>query len=157
MKLNLGCGNEILPEFINIDSRNISGVDKVSDIRNLSWVKDASCKLVRMSHVIEHFKENEVISILKECFRILENYGIIEIYCPNAEKIAKDYIESKIPCKEFSRLLFGNQEYEENLHRLAIDRKRLDNMVMEVGFEIIGKEPRPNAYPYDLGVQCRKI
>jgi len=157
MKLNLGCGSEILPGFINVDGRNLPGIDKVSDIRDLSWVKNDSCEVVRMSHIIEHFKESEIINILKECFRILENQGILEIYCPDAKKIAADYVEEKIDCGEFSRLLFGNQDYIENLHKEAIDRLRLDNMVKEVGFEIVGRNPRPNAYLYDLGSQVKKI
>lgn len=157
MKLNLGCGNEILSEFINVDSRNLVGVDKVSDIRNLSWATSDSCNVIRMSHIIEHFKKDEIINILEECFRILEDRGILEIYCPDAEKIAKDFIENKILCEEFSRLLFGNQEYEENLHKVAINRGRLDKLVTDVGFEITSRNPRPNSYPYDLGIQCVKI
>jgi len=165
IKLNLGgiedceggSGSPKLIEFTNIDIRDLPEVDIVCDITNLSMFEDTSVDEIRASHVIEHIHPDKIISTLQEWKRVLKVEGLLRIYCPDAEKITKDFVDSKIDCKEFSRLLFGNQDFGENLHRLVIDRKFLDDIVTKVGFEIISKNPRPNAYPYDLGVQCRKI
>lgn len=165
IKLNLGGvekqeggpGSPILIGFTNIDIRNLPGVDIVHDITDLPMFKDDSADEIRASHVIEHILTNKIIKTLAEWYRVLKPNGLLRIYCPDAEKIAKDFIEGKIPCEEFSRLLFGNQEYGENVHRIALNRKRLDEMVESTGFEIVNRDPRPNAYFYDLGVQARKI
>jgi predicted SAM-dependent methyltransferase len=165
LKLNLGGVEKfeggpnslLLKGFTNIDIRKLPGVDIVCDITNLSMFKDNSVDEIRASHVIEHIPPDKIISTLQEWKRILKIEGLLRIYCPDAEKITKDFVEDRIDCKEFSRLLFGNQEYGENVHRLAIDRERLDDLVIKVGFTIISRNPRPNAYLYDLGVQCKKI
>ena len=165
IKLNLGgvekqeggLGSPVLIDFTNIDIRNLPGVDIIHDITDLPMFQDDSVDEIRVSHVIEHIPTDKIIKTLAEWYRILKSDGLLRIYCPDAEKIAEDYIEGKIPCVEFSRLLFGNQEYGENVHRLSFDRKRLDDLVESTGFEIVGRDPRPNAYFYDLGVQAKKI
>ena len=165
LKLNLGgvekfeggSDSALLEEFTNIDIRDLPGVDIVCDITKLLMFKDNTVDEIRASHCIEHISLNLIINVLKEWHRVLKVGGLLRIYCPDAKKIAQDFVENKIDCVEYGRLLFGNQDYKENCHMLAIDRQRLDELVISAGFKIIGRDPRPNAYPYDLGVQCRKV
>jgi predicted SAM-dependent methyltransferase len=165
IKLNLGgveefeggSGSPRLVDFTNIDiCPNLRGVDIVCDIANLPMFKDISVDEIRVSHAIEHLPLDKIDLALKEWHRILIPNGLLRIYCPDAKKIAQDFVENKIDCVKYSRLLFGNQDYKENYHLLAIDRQRLDELVISAGFKIIGRDPRPNAYPYDLGVQAKK-
>ena len=165
VKLNLGGAERVeggggsppLEGFTHIDIRNLPGVDIVHDITNLPMFEDDSVDEIRVSHAIEHISPDKIIKALQEWYRILKSEGLLRIYCPDAYKLAQDYVSGKIDCEKFSYQLFGAQEYEENLHRLAIDGERLGKMVTEAGFEIIGRDPRPNAYPWDLGIQCKKI
>lgn len=156
MKVNLGCGSEILEGWVNIDVRPLPGVDVVCDLKDLSQFEDGSWDECRMSHVIEHFTEPEAISILGQVFCKLKKGGKLEVYCPDAMTIAWYYVHEELPIKEFSRLLFGNQAYPEELHKLALDSERLANLVYQIGFKVTSYNPRPNAYPYDLGVQAVK-
>ncbi|MCK4359398.1 MAG: methyltransferase domain-containing protein [Candidatus Cloacimonetes bacterium] len=164
-KLNLGGfellegggGSPPLEGFTNIDVRNIAGVNIVHDIISLPMFEDESVDEIRVSHAIEHISPDKITEALQEWHRILKPNGILRIYCPDAYKLAQDYVSGKIDCEKFSYQLFGAQSYKEDLHRLAIDRTRLDKIVTDAGFEIIGREPRPNAYPWDLGIQCKKI
>lgn len=156
MKVNLGCGSEILEGWVNVDVRQLPGVDVVCDLKDLSQFKDESWDACRMSHVIEHFTEAEAVSVLGQVFCKLKKGGRLEVYCPDAMTIAWYYVHEELPIKEFSRLLFGNQAYPEELHKMAIDVGRLDDLVKNAGFEIVSNNPRPNAYPYDLGVQAVK-
>lgn len=156
MKVNLGCGVEILEGYVNVDVRQLPGVDIVCDLKDLSQFEDGSWDECRMSHVIEHFTEAEARAILKQIFCKLKPGGRLEVYCPDAMTIAWYYIHEELSIKEFSRLLFGNQAYPEELHKMASDAERLDDLVKNAGFEIVTHNPRPNAYPYDLGVQAVK-
>lgn len=165
IKLNLG-GNEKfeggggsppLEGFTNIDVRALPGVDIIHDITSLQGFEDESVDEIRVSHAIEHLSPDKIRDALQEWHRVLKSDGILRIYCPDAYKLAQDYISGKIDCEKFSHQLFGAQSYPEDLHRLAMDRERLDKIVIGVGFEIIGREPRPNAYPWDLGIQAKKI
>jgi predicted SAM-dependent methyltransferase len=166
IKLNLGGvekqeggpNSPFLEGFTNVDIRgDLIGVDIVCDISKLTMFEDETVTEIRASHVIEHLDSKKIMETLGEWHRILKPKGLLRIYCPDAEKIARDYIGGRIPCEEFSRLLFGNQEYGENLHRLAISRERLDKIVTNAGFEIVGRDPRHNAYLWDLGIQAIKI
>lgn len=156
-KIEGGTGSPKLEGFTNVDIRALPGVDIVHDITNLPMFKDDSVDEIRVSHTIEHILPDKIIKALQEWYRILKPNGLLRIYCPDAEKLAKDYVNKVINIEQFSYQLFGAQEYEENLHKLAISRERLDKIVTDAGFEIIGREPRPNAYPWDLGIQCKKI
>jgi len=164
IKLNLGGaernegggGSPPLEGFTNVDIRDLPGVDIVHDIVSLPMFEDDSVDEIRVSHAIEHLSSDKIMKALEEWYRILKPGGLLRIYCPDAFKLARDYVSGKIDCEKFSYQLFGAQEYDENLHRLAIDRERLDKIVTDVGFEIIGRDPRPNAYPWDLGVQAKK-
>lgn len=155
-KIEGGTGSPKLEGFTNVDIRALPGVDIVHDITNLSMFKDETVDEIRVSHAIEHLSPDKIIEALQEWYRILKPEGLLRIYCPDAYKLAWDYINKVINIEQFSYQLFGAQEYKENLHRLAIDGERLGKMVTEAGFEIIGREPRPNAYPWDLGIQCKK-
>lgn len=165
MKLNLGgvekyeggSGTQELIGFTNVDIRNIEGVDIVCDIRKLPFCEDGTVDEIRASHVIEHIQSWEIMDTILEWKRVLKKVGLLRIYCPDANVISVAYVKRLIDSREFSRLMFGNQDYEENCHKVAYDRTSLDNLLEEAGFEIVGRETRPNAYLYDLGVQALKL
>lgn len=156
-KIEGGTGSPKLEGFTNVDIRDLPSVNIVHDITRLPMFEDETVDEIRVSHAIEHIPLDKIIKALQEWYRILKPEGLLRIYCPDAHKLACDYVSGRIDCGQFSYQLFGAQEYEENLHRLAIDGERLGKMVTDAGFEIIGREPRPNAYPWDLGIQCKKI
>ena len=156
MKVNLGCGSEILEGYTNVDVRQFPGVI-VCDLKDLSRFEDNSWDHARLSHVIEHFTWDEAVLIVEQIRRKLKTGGTIEIYCPDAYMLTCHYQVKVISIHEFSRLLFGNQRYPEELHKMALDRNRLTDLLQATGFKVIGYEPRPNAYPYDLGIQGTKV
>lgn len=165
MKLNLGgvekyeggSGTKELIGFINVDIRRIEGVDVVCDIRKLFFCEDESIDEIRASHVIEHINPWEIPDTILEWKRVLKTGGLLRIYCPDANVICAAYVKRLIDSREFSRLMFGNQDYDENYHKAAYNRTRLDNLLEEAGFEIVGRNSRPSAYFYDLGVQALKL
>jgi predicted SAM-dependent methyltransferase len=58
MKLNLGCGDKILPGYVNVDvapSRAGRPPDVLCDLRSLGPFEDASADEVLAVHVVEHF------------------------------------------------------------------------------------------------------
>ena len=56
--LHIGCGDTILPKpFINIDGRDLEGVDLVCDLKDLP-VHDSDFTLIYRSHMLEYFKRN---------------------------------------------------------------------------------------------------
>lgn len=155
-KLNLGCGAEILKGYTNIDIREVPGCNLIADVAKLA-ILDSIVDEIRASHVIEHVPKAILPKVIEEWNRVLKMGGVLNVYCPNAQQIAQDYIEGLIDCKKFSRLLFGNQAYPEDLHYTSFDKERLEELFCAFGFEVIGREPRLNSYRYDLGIQLKKV
>ena len=86
IKLNLGCGDKILPGYINIDtvqSRAGKQPDLISDVRNLKNIKTAIADEILAVHVIEHFYYWEVVPILQVWRRVLKPGGKLILECPN--------------------------------------------------------------------------
>ena len=68
-KLNLGCGDKILPGYVNVDvaeSRRGMKPDVLCDLHKLAPFEDNTVDAILSVHVVEHFWRWEVVDILKE-------------------------------------------------------------------------------------------
>lgn len=89
MKLNLGCGPDIKPGFVNVDLRDFPGVTKV-DLSSLPWPwKDGEVDEILMLDFLEHFPYRKTVPILQEVWRILKPGGRVEIQVPDLEHCAR--------------------------------------------------------------------
>ncbi len=91
--LNLGCGKQCHPDWLNIDVAKTADDVVAHDLRKPLPLPDASCAVVYASHVLEHFAKAEAPQFLAECFRVLEPGGIIRIVVPDLEQIARLYVD----------------------------------------------------------------
>ena len=80
-RLHLGCGNEILPGWINHDLVELPGVDVVHDLDSYPWpFDDDRFEEVRLHHVLEHL--SEPVRAIEELHRITRDGGTIEVRVP---------------------------------------------------------------------------
>lgn len=80
-KLNIGCGNNILPGWINLDISALPGVDVVFDIQNLPLpFADGQFDEVLCQDILEHV---EYIPILRDIYRIMKKGGKLSIRVPH--------------------------------------------------------------------------
>lgn len=80
-KLNIGCGNDIRAEYINLDIAQLPGVDVVCDVDNNPLpFDDNTFEYIICNDVLEHVKLNQV---LKEIHRVLKDDGVVEIRVPH--------------------------------------------------------------------------
>ena len=59
LRLNLGCGHLALADYVNVDMRELPGVDVVAAIDDLPF-DDGSVREIHSAHVLEHFAEEEL-------------------------------------------------------------------------------------------------
>lgn len=99
--LNLGCGHNYLPGFINIDKSKFARCDKRIDLEkgHLPF-KDKTIELIVATHLLEHIKN--IIPLMNECYRVLKDTGEIHIIVPQNEGTWADPTH----CRAFSRLSF---------------------------------------------------
>lgn len=80
-KLNIGCGNHILPGWVNLDISALPGVDVVHDIEKLPLpFSDNRFTEVLCQDILEHV---EYIPILREVLRIMTHGGVLKIRVPH--------------------------------------------------------------------------
>lgn len=57
----------------------------------LDMFEDNSVELIYTSHTIEHMKDNSVINLFEEFYRVLKPGGYLRVVAPNAEEYIKSY------------------------------------------------------------------
>jgi|TARA_B100000315_G_scaffold256942_1_gene304255 SAM-dependent methyltransferase len=86
MRLNLGCGNNKMDGYLNVDSQAACLPDQVVDLETFPWpFDDDSVAEIVMSHVLEHLGETKKVylSIIKEIYRICQPDAEINITVPH--------------------------------------------------------------------------
>ncbi len=101
MKLNLGSGKTNRKEgYINVDIDEKVNPDVVADVRITPWVwaKPNSCDRIEMNNLAEHLAP--FIKVIKECWYVLKNRGILWIKVPllKTEGSFENVLESFLDC-----------------------------------------------------------
>ena len=77
--LNLGCGGDYDPDFVNLD--RAGKADIIWDLEHTPLpFQDGRFKFIVASHVIEHV--NNYIPLMNDLYRILDHNGHLLIYVP---------------------------------------------------------------------------
>jgi len=80
-RLNLGCGTDVRPGFVNLDVAALPGVDVVHDLNVLPLpFEDETFEEILCQDVLEHV---DLIGVLRECHRILQPGGEIHVQSPH--------------------------------------------------------------------------
>jgi predicted SAM-dependent methyltransferase len=82
-RLHIGCGQEAIPGWVNIDSRQLPGVDRVLDIRQ--GLPFENVDAIYAEHFLEHLSLEDGLAFLRECRRVLTPQGILRLSTPNLD------------------------------------------------------------------------
>lgn len=86
MRLNLGCGNDILAGWVNLDLVKLDGVDIQHDLDVGPWpLDDDRFSYIRAFDIFEHVKDP--ILFMTECHRVLRRGGVLHIRTPHVGTI----------------------------------------------------------------------
>jgi SAM-dependent methyltransferase len=153
LRLNLGCGDKILPGYLNVDvapARVGKAPDVLCDLRDLKPFATASADEVLAVHVVEHFWRWEVVAVLKEWVRVLKPGGRMILECPNlvtaCEEVLRDPIAGAGPGPEGQRtmwVLYGDPAWQDPLmcHRWNYTPQSLGQIMAEAGLVNVRQEP----------------
>jgi hypothetical protein len=86
LRLNLGCGSDILAGWVNVDRYPAAGVDQIVDLEHVPWPwADSSVEEVRLKHVLEHLgRETEVFfGVIRELWRVCGDDARIDVTVPH--------------------------------------------------------------------------
>ncbi|HEY3104426.1 MAG TPA: methyltransferase domain-containing protein [Pyrinomonadaceae bacterium] len=154
LKLNLGCGGDIRPGWVNLDL-NLEAPPQSHDFFNYDLrygipLADGCCALAYSSHFFEHLTNQQGQALMRECLRVLEDGGVMRMALPNYRGFFKAYLAADwdyISNWDYLPLLTGpNGErswgdaadvgiYQFGEHVCFYDEERAAKILSQVGFK----------------------
>lgn len=114
--LNVGCGHKPLVDYINVDVRDLPGVDVVAPVESLPF-GFGEVSEIYSSHLLEHFPIEKLNrNILPKWVSLLKEGGRIRAVVPDSSAMIESYSKKEISFSELSLIIFGGQEYEGDFH-----------------------------------------
>jgi len=137
--LNLGCGNDIREDCVNIDLYSDNPKVVYMDIRKLQ-IPDGCVDGIIASDVLEHFSHRETESILKEWSRVLKKGGEIVLRSPSLRKQAEMYLSGVWDADIASFMIFGGQSNPGDFHCIGFDETTIRRYFQRVGLQVFKYE-----------------
>ncbi len=151
IRLNLGCGDKILPGYLNVDiavSRKGLKPDLISDLKKLS-LPDGYADEILSVHVIEHFYYWEIKEVLREWIRVLKPGGKLVLECPNLQSAAEAFLadpkKTALPGREGQKTMwvfYGDPAWKDPLmcHKWGYTPGSLKKLLHGMGLTDIKRE-----------------
>jgi hypothetical protein len=95
VRFNLGCGPVKREGYINVDLHDPLA-DEKGDCRKLRWLtrKYGLADEIASTHLLEHFRPEEIPGILKEWVDCLKPGGLLHIIVPDFEQACRDFLDA---------------------------------------------------------------
>ncbi len=137
LKLNVGCGDNKIKGYVNIDAYKECNPDIVMNVakRNLPYDNETVDEIL-FFHCIEHIEKYLHKHVLTEFARILKKDCKVYISYPDFWECARNWKVNKNGRKTFwENTLYGRQLYPGDYHVCAMDSNELTLLLYECGFK----------------------
>jgi SAM-dependent methyltransferase len=94
MKLHLGCGDNIIPGWLNADAFS-EKADVRFDAKHIPY-QDNQFDELYASHLIEHFHYQESFDVLREWCRVLKPGGKLKLETPDFIELCKEFVAGDV-------------------------------------------------------------
>ena len=145
--LDIGCGANVDPSFVNLDYGWRPGIDVVCDITKGIPFRDGRFEGIFTEHCLEHVPFEKADCVLKECFRILMPLGTLRIVVPDGQLYLRRYVEcldggnEPLPYSEgdpyeglYSPIMSVNRIFRSHGHLFVYDFDTFDKLLSRNGF-----------------------
>lgn len=158
LRLNMGCGHIPIEGYINVDRRELPGVDIVAEIDDVPLEPDSVAEIYS-AHLLEHFPQEELVRNILPYWRSLMRPGaMIVAVVPDGEKMMRSWVQGDYPFRSFREVLFGAQDYQGDFHFNMFTPDSLSQIFRDQGFVDvkIREAGRRNGECFEFEIEARK-
>ena len=139
--LNLGCGYDHRPGFLNVDSDPASGPDFIADVASLPMLPSGHFDHIVAHDVLEHISRTKTDEVLEEWARLLAPAGHMFVRVPSLQHLAAltlaDGYQDADHAEGIIHLLFGTQAQTGDYHLTSFTRATLVRHFARVGLHVV--------------------
>ena len=136
-KLHVGCGDKIIPGYVNIDIQKAPGVDLIADISDLPYEKNSIFEIYSCAN-LDHFSRHKWKDVLQHWYDLLIDGGLLRLSVGDFESICLQYLQNR-NIDELIGLLLGGQKNKYDWHGMMFDYEYLSKHLKEIGFVKVDK------------------
>jgi predicted SAM-dependent methyltransferase len=156
LRVNVGAGHITRDDYLNVDSRELPGIDIVADVRQLPFQPE-QLKELYSAHLLEHFPVEELRRvILPRWVSLLKDGGKLVSVVPDVETMVSERAARRMPFDDFVEVMYGGQEYAGDFHFSGFSKETLTRLLEDVGLEDVKvvEEGRRNGACYEMEIEA---
>jgi predicted SAM-dependent methyltransferase len=146
VKLNLGCGSDLRPGWLNVDCRRLhpEGPEFLCcDLLALDGhVEDGSADRIVARDVLDGIPWREVDAVLAMLGKKLRPGGVLTMRVLDGEQGARAFAAGTLGHHEAQRLLYGDQGYPEDTRRSLWSAAEISRRLEMIGLKMERLEQR---------------
>lgn len=155
MRLNLGAGEDIKTDAINIDFVSLPGIDLVWDITKPLPYPPNSIEKIYAQHIIEHLlsnvkdvgdRQNFVKNIIEGWYKLLQPEGELKIFIPDIILSVRMYLDGFWSYEEVIGSLYGVAGSPRLRHNFGFSFERLKEVLLAIGFKKVERLDKKGDY-----------
>ncbi len=151
--VNVACGPQVLPGFVNVDLRHADPSVVEWDCRRSLPIGDGGARGIRAEQFVEHLETREELpAFLRDCYRALASGGTLRVIVPDGERYMQAYcrgdlsgyrelaVPDPFPADLPTRMDVINHVFHQwHEHRWAYDFETLAHRLRAAGFTTIAR------------------
>lgn len=137
-KINIGCGFDIRPGYLNVDSGDWHKPDLIADVTDLSMLASGSFEEAVAQDVLEHIGRTKQAAALQEWSRLLCDRGVLKVRVPSVVDMVKlldtPMFRYDVAQQHYwIQMLYGTQAYPGDFHLCGYTCATLADLGLQAG------------------------
>lgn len=133
LKLNLGCGQDVRINYINIDKIKTHDAVVVQDFRNLSNISEGSIEDIVANHVLQFIEIEQIGNVMNQWCSKLQKGGSIYFESPDATMIGTVMSYNNASIADINKIFYSKQpDVPVGIYNLSTIQQILKQMGMEI-------------------------
>jgi predicted SAM-dependent methyltransferase len=158
LRVNLGCGHLPMDGYINVDLRELPGVDVLAPVDQLPFDEGEVDELYS-AHLVEHFPEERFVrDVLPYWVSRIRPGGTFRAVLPDAGAMLRGFADGTVSYDDLREVLYGGQEYEGDFHFNMYTTETLSQILADAGLvEVeVEAEGRLNGACLEMQLSARR-